>query len=85
MVIIPKPPIWIKSKIMICPNVLQVDTVGNVTSPVTHTEVVAVNKASIYGTASKFAELIGKDSKRLPANIARKKLSITVWVVENLK
>ena len=28
------------------PNMLQVDTVGSVTSPVTHVDVVAVNKAS---------------------------------------
>ena len=61
------------------------DTVGKVTSPVTHTEVVAVNNASIYGTALFVAELTGSARRILPANIAKKKLHITVCVVDSLK
>ena len=70
---------------IIWPKVLQVDTVGKVTNPVTHTEVVAVNNASIYGTASLSDELIGNANSRLPIIIAKKKLNITVCVVDNLK
>ena len=63
---------------------LQVDTVGTVTSPVTQMEVVAVNNASIYGTATPVAEQIGNASKMLPINIAKKKLSIMICVVDSL-
>ena len=38
-----------RSKITACPKQLQVEKVGTVTSPVTHTEVVAVNSASRKG------------------------------------
>ena len=60
------------------------DTVGTVTSPVTQMEVVAVNNASIYGTATPVAEAIGNASKKLPSNMAKKKLSIMTCVVDSL-
>ena len=45
-VMTPKPPTWISKRITACPNTLQVETVGTVTSPVTQVEVTAVNSAS---------------------------------------
>ena len=70
-------------KITICPNKLQVETVGSVTSPVTHTDVVAVKSASRKGTLSPVAELMGRHRRMLPMKITPKKLSKMVCVVEN--
>ena len=84
IVIIPRPPICIKSKITTCPNTLQVDTVGSVTSPVTQVEVVAIKSASRYGTASPLAELIGKAKSPLPTRIVVRKLSNIICVVESV-
>ena len=81
MVMIPSPPACIKSNITICPNTLQVDTVGRVTSPVTQVEVVAVKSASRYGTASPLAELIGNAKNTLPTRIVARKLSNMICVV----
>jgi hypothetical protein len=61
---------------------LQVETTGKVTSPVTQVAVVAVKSASRYGTASPPAELIGRDRSRLPSNIAIRKLSKIICVVD---
>ena len=72
---LPRPPICIKSNITIFPNMLHVDTVGSVTSPVTQVEVVAVKSASRYGTASLLAELIGKAKSPLPTRMVTRKLS----------
>jgi hypothetical protein len=52
-----------------------VDTVGNVTKPVTQVAVVAVNSASRYGTGFPVAELIGSDNRILPRRIMAKKLN----------
>ena len=54
---------------------LQVEKVGTVTKPVTHVEVVAVNKASIKGTDLPSAELIGSDKRTLPTKTVIKKLN----------
>ena len=83
MAIKPRPPICISTRITICPNKLHVETVGSVTSPVTHVDVVAVKSASKYGTLFPVAELTGNDSKMLPIKITPKKLSRIVCVVEN--
>ena len=64
---------------------LQVDTVGSVTSPVTQVEVVAMKSASRYGTASPVAELIGNANSALPTRIVTRKLSNMIWVVESEK
>jgi hypothetical protein len=45
-------------------------------------DVVAVNNASRYGTATPLAELIGRDKRRLPSRIAIIKLSKTICVVD---
>ena len=82
MVTIPRPPICIIIKIMICPNTLHVLNVGRVTSPVTHTDVVAVKRASIYGTGFPLAELIGSESNILPVSTAIRKLNMMICVVE---
>ena len=72
-----------RTKITICPNKLQVETVGSVTSPVTQVDVVAVKSASRNGTLFPVAELMGKDKRMLPIKITPKKLSKMVCVVEN--
>ena len=82
-VIIPKPPNWMRIRITICPNTLQVEHVGTVTRPVTQMDVVAVNRASIYGTAAPVAELTGKANRTLPTSIAQKKLSMIFCVVDS--
>ena len=84
IVIIPRPPICIKSNITVCPKILQADTVGSVTSPVTQVEVVAVKSASRYGTASPVEELIGNARRMLPAKIVTRKLSSMICVVESV-
>ena len=58
---------------------------GTTTRPVTQTEVVAVNNASINGVALPLAELTGKHSRTVPIKIAARKLSIIMWVVDILK
>ena len=84
IVTIPSPPICIKINITTCPNVLQVETVGRVTSPVTQVDVVAVNSASRYGTDLPVAELIGKYKNTLPISIVTRKLNNIICVVDNL-
>ena len=84
MVMIPRPPTCIKSNMTICPNTLHVDTVGSVTKPVTQVEVVAVNSASRYGTASPLAELIGNAKSPLPTRMVARKLSNMICVVESV-
>ena len=76
IVITPKPPACINSKIINCPQKLQADIVDTVTSPVTHTDVVAVKRASMYGTATPPAPQNGMASNPLPAKINIRKLSI---------
>ena len=83
IVMTPRPPICIRSRITICPKKLQVVAVGRVTSPVTQVAVVAVNKASVYDTVFPSAQLIGSDSSRLPIRIVIKKLSNMICVVDN--
>ena len=63
---------------------LHVETVGSVTSPVTHVDVVAVKSASKYGTLCPVAELIGNAKRILPIKITPKKLNKMICVVENL-
>jgi len=75
MVITPSPPTCIRIRITICPKTLHVENVGSVTSPVTQVDVVAVNRASIYGTAFPLVELIGSAKRKLPINITRRKLN----------
>ena len=60
---------------------LQVEKVGSVTRPVTQVAVVAVKRASRYGTATPSAELTGRASRRLPSRIMPRKLSMMIWVV----
>ena len=82
MVMMPSPPTWISTRITTCPNRLQVVAVGTVTRPVTQVAVVAVNRASMYGTACPSAELTGNESKMLPMNMVIKKPSRMICVVD---
>ena len=84
IVMIPRPPICIKTKMTICPNVLQAEDVVSVTRPVTQVEVVAVKSASMYGTGSLLAELIGNDKSKLPNKMVTRKLNNTICVVDNV-
>lgn len=61
---------------------LQEETVGTTTKPVTQVEVVAVNRASKKGVDSPLAELIGRESNKAPTNIANKKLNNMKCVVD---
>ena len=83
-VTMPNPPIWIRSRMTICPNRLHVEAVGRVTSPVTQVEVVDVNSASRYGTASPLAELRGNVSRILPRKMGTRKLSSMICVVDRV-
>jgi len=84
IVITPSPPVCISINITICPKTLHVEKVGSVTSPVTQVEVVAINSASIYGTAVPSVELMGSAKRILPINITKRKLNNIIWVVVNL-
>ena len=79
----PKPPIWISSRMTICPNTLQVETVGTVTRPVTQTEVVAVNRASTKETDAPLTVLKGSMRSSVPMTIAARKANMIVCVEEN--
>ena len=65
IVIIPKPPIWIKNNIIIWPNTLHVDTVGSVTSPVTQTDVVAVKSGTVteVRTSATYGKVLKYETK----------------------
>lgn len=63
---------------------LHVETVGTVTSPVTHDDVVAVKREFKNPTDWFVLELIGSINKHVPININTKKLSINICVVDNL-
>ena len=78
----PSPPIWISINITTCPNVVHVENVGTVTSPVTQVDVVAVNNASIYDI-SVVLWLIGRYNNILPIKIVIKKLSNIICVVDS--
>ena len=63
---------------------LQYETVGVTTNPVTQVEVVAVKSASKKGVAFPLAELMGSESKTAPINITIKKLSNMICVVDTI-
>ena len=74
-VMTPRPPICIRTKIIICPNKLQWVAVVTVVNPVTQVDVVAVKRALINGVDWSLAELMGKDNKKAPIKITTKKLN----------
>jgi hypothetical protein len=82
IVITPRPPICISTKITICPKTLHDEKVGVTTKPVTHVDVVAVNSASKKGVVSPLAELIGNDNNIAPISIAIRKLNKIICVVD---
>ena len=67
---------------MICPKILQEETVGVTTKPVTQVGVVAVKSASKKGVAFPSAELMGSESNTAPINIVIKKLNNIICVVD---
>lgn len=85
MVIKPRPPIWIRQIITICPKIVQFVKVSNGTSPVMQVAEVAVNRASIYEAPPVF-ELIGKLNKTEPISISKANPQATIlgYVIEDL-
>jgi len=76
----PNPPICIRSKITTLPKKLHEVAVVTVTSPVTQTAEVAVNKQSRNEIElAAFAWDMGSFNKMAPNRIMNKKLSVTVW------
>lgn len=63
---------------------LQWSSVLTVVSPVTHTDVVAVNSESINGVTVRSFVAIGKESNNVPNKIATRKPVAIILVVENL-
>ena len=64
---------YIKIMMIICPICVKLVATSTVVSPVTHTEVVEINKASINGIRCVVA--FGNDSNPAPTNITNTKLS----------
>ena len=73
MVMRPRPPSWIKNRTTVWPNMLKWLPVSTTTRPVTHTALVAVNKASM-GLMPLPVALTGRASKTAPTKIVRQKL-----------
>lgn len=71
-------------RITACPKMLQAWAVVTVTSPVTQVADVAVKSASMYGSLSPVAELMGRLSKTLPIRIVIRKLRRIICVLDNL-
>ena len=71
-VIIPIPPNWMRIRIITCPAVVNVDATSIVVSPVTHTALVAVNRAS--KKVMPFTVARGSSSSPVPIIIIAKKL-----------
>ena len=69
---IPKPPICIKLKIMVCPSKVKSLAVSSTINPVTHTALVDVNKASVKEIPAVVA--FGSNNKNAPIKIMAKKL-----------
>lgn len=63
---------------------LQEETVGVTTKPVTQVEVVAVKSASKKDVGFPSAELMGSESNNAPINIAVKKLNNIICAVDIL-
>ena len=80
---IPSPPSWISMRMTILPKRLQWVAVFTTTSPVTQTEVVDVNRASINGVKFPSAEENGRQSIKAPIKIVPRKPSAIIWVVES--
>lgn len=82
LVIKPKPPTWISTKITACPNGVQKVPVSTTTRPVTHTDEVEVKSASMGDINSPVTLETDSDSKRVPIAIIAKNPYISV-VIDN--
>ena len=76
--ITPRPPIWIRIRIIIWPNIDQCVAVSTTIRPVTHIEDVAVKRHVKKSEGSEVLLDIGKLSKIAPKNIASIKLPTIV-------
>ena len=69
----PRPPIWIRIKITVCPNTDQCIAVSRMTSPVTQTAEVEVNSASSGAVQIRCFELTGSISSSVPIRMTPRK------------
>lgn len=69
-VMIPRPPSWISPRTTASPKPDQYVGVSTTTRPVTHTALVAVNRATMKGALSPPAREIGRRSRSVPRAIA---------------
>lgn len=69
-VMIPRPPSWISPRMTASPKPDQYVGVSTTTRPVTHTALVAVNRATMKGALSPPAREIGRRSRSVPRAIA---------------
>jgi len=77
IVIIPKPPICISVRIIICPNKVKCIPVSYTINPVTQVAEVEVNTAPSKEVSLPAEVAAGSMSRRDPMNIVRKKVIIT--------
>lgn len=77
-VIRPKPPVWIRIKIIVFPKLDHCVKVSFVVNPVTHVDDVAVNKQSKKEAFSPLFEDIGSINRKVPTKIIVIKLKQTV-------
>ena len=82
-VITQRPPIWISIRMTNWPKKDQWEKVGTVTSPVTQTEVVAVNSASIKAVLVPPAEETGSIRRSAPQSMDTRKPYARTLVAEN--
>jgi hypothetical protein len=76
-VMIPNPPTWISARITTSPDVDQYDGVSTMTSPVTHTALVEVNRATINGALPSPARDDGSINRAVPTRTASAKATTT--------
>lgn len=79
-VISPSPPVWIKTKITIFPNVDHWKNVSCAENPVTQVAEVEVKRQSKKEICKPLFEETGKNNKKVPIKIIAKKLKQTVLI-----
>jgi hypothetical protein len=79
IVMIPRPPTWIRRRITIWPNNEKSFPVSFTTRPVTQVAEVAVNRASVYAVLLPDDDAKGSHRTREPNRIAVKKLIATIF------
>ena len=81
MAMVPRPPIWIRIRIRICPKTDQWLNVSTSTSPVTQEALVAVNSAVIKSVHCPLLEETGSVRRQAPMKMIAIKFSAIVLVL----